>query len=234
MTPKGADEAADCSTLVSLIDTPRICSLTLEVRSIYRLPHRATASVLRPGLRRDHGQGCAHVSAEFPSSPQGARISGSYGDEEWPTGAEAPSSEGSQAAHREQQVAISPQCVPEGIGMRAGRHARFRPQRTRPASSRVPANLDQGIKVHGAKFTLFRFPNGTTSGRLGIAATRKLGGAVARNKAKRLIREVFRRNKLAPGFDIVIVPRRELLGTSLVALEREFRNTLERSARRSR
>ena len=93
---------------------------------------------------------------------------------------------------------------------------------------------NHGIKVHGAKFTLFRFPNGTTSGRLGIAATRKLGGAVARNRAKRLIREVFRRNKLAPGFDIVIVPRRELLGTSLVALEREFRNTLERSARRSR
>ena len=93
---------------------------------------------------------------------------------------------------------------------------------------------DQGVKVHGAKFTLFRFRNGLTTGRLGIAATRKLGGAVARNKAKRLIREVFRRNKLAPGFDIVIVPRRELLGTSLVALEREFRNTLERSARRSR
>ena len=93
---------------------------------------------------------------------------------------------------------------------------------------------DKGVKVHAAKFTLFRFPNGLTEGRLGIAATRKLGGAVVRNKAKRLIREVFRRNKLAPGFDIVIVPRRELLGTSLVVLEREFRNTLERSARRSR
>ena len=141
MTPKGADEAADCSTLVSLIDTPRICSLTLEVRSIYRLPHRATASVLRPGLRRDHGQGCAHVSAEFPSSPQGARISGSYGDEEWPTGAEAPSSEGSQAAHREQRVAISTRCLPDSLGVQSGRHARFQPQRTRTASSRVPTNL---------------------------------------------------------------------------------------------
>ena len=127
LTPKGADEAADCSTLVSLIDTPRICSLTLEVRSIYRLPHRATASVLRPGLRRDHGQGCAHVSAKFPSSRQGARLFGSYGNEEWPTGAEAPSSEGSQAAHREQRVAISPQCVPEVLGVRSDRHARFRP-----------------------------------------------------------------------------------------------------------
>lgn len=93
---------------------------------------------------------------------------------------------------------------------------------------------DRGIKVHGRTFTLFRFPNGLQFGRLGIAATRKLGGAVVRNRAKRLVREVFRRNKLAPGFDIVIVPRRELLETSLVALESEFRNILERSARRGR
>ena len=78
----------------------------------------------------------------------------------------------------------------------------------------------------------FASPNGLETGRLGIAATRKLGGAVVRNRAKRLVREVFRRNKLAPGFDIVIVPRRELLDTSLVALESEFRHILERSARR--
>jgi len=57
---------------------------------------------------------------------------------------------------------------------------------------------------------------------------------VVRNRAKRLVREVFRRNKLAAGFDIVIVPRRELLDTSLVALESEFRHILERSARRGR
>ena len=93
---------------------------------------------------------------------------------------------------------------------------------------------DRGVKVHARGFTLFRLPNGLVQGRLGIAATRKLGGAVVRNRAKRLIREVFRRNKLAPGFDIVIVPRRELLEASLDALESEFRNTLERSARRGR
>ena len=93
---------------------------------------------------------------------------------------------------------------------------------------------DRGIKLHGRFFTLFRFKTSLETGRLGIAATRKLGGAVARNRAKRLIREVFRRNKLAPGFDIVIVPRRELLEASLIALETEFRSMLERSARRGR
>ncbi|MGE0448424.1 MAG: ribonuclease P protein component [Vicinamibacterales bacterium] len=91
-----------------------------------------------------------------------------------------------------------------------------------------------GIKLHGRLFTLFRRPNSLGVGRLGIAATRKLGGAVVRNRAKRLIREVFRRNKPDPGVDLVVVPRRELLDASLTTLEREFRYMLERSARRTR
>ena len=79
---------------------------------------------------------------------------------------------------------------------------------------------------------MFFLPNDRGTGRLGIAATRKIGGAVQRNRAKRLIREVFRQNKLAPGFDVVVIPKRELLDASLTALETEFRNTLERSLRR--
>ena len=119
---------------------------------------------------------------------------------------------------------------PCGATVMAGFHRRERVRR-RAEYQRI---YDQGVKLHGRLFTLFRFANGLDIGRLGIAATRKLGGAVARNRAKRLIREVFRRNKLAPGFDIVIVPRRELLDASLVALESEFRHMLERSARRGR
>jgi len=93
---------------------------------------------------------------------------------------------------------------------------------------------ERGARVHGRYLTLFTLSNALPIGRLGIAATRKLGGAVERNRAKRLIREVFRRNKLAPGFDIVVVPKRELLDASLTALETEFRHTLQRSLRRSR
>jgi ribonuclease P protein component len=66
---------------------------------------------------------------------------------------------------------------------------------------------------------------------LGIAASRKFGGSVERNRAKRLIREVFRRNKIAAGYDVVIVPKRELLNASLNALEEDYRQNLRRSVR---
>jgi ribonuclease P protein component len=92
----------------------------------------------------------------------------------------------------------------------------------------------QGVRIHGRFSTIFVLPNNRGIGRLGIAATKKLGDAVRRNRAKRLIREVFRRNKIAPGLDVVVVPRRELLEASLTALEADYRNTLERRPRQRR
>jgi ribonuclease P protein component len=78
---------------------------------------------------------------------------------------------------------------------------------------------------------VFILANAVGVGRLGIAATRKLGGAVQRNRAKRLIREVFRRNKIAPGFDVVVIPKRNLLDASLSDLEADYRTLLERRLR---
>ena len=86
----------------------------------------------------------------------------------------------------------------------------------------------QGTRISSRYSTVFVLPNDLGTGRLGIAATKKLGGAVVRNRAKRLIREVFRRNKIAPGLDIVIIPKRELLDASLTVLEADYRNILER------
>jgi ribonuclease P protein component len=93
---------------------------------------------------------------------------------------------------------------------------------------------DGGFRVSSRYSTVFLLPNAQPVGRLGIAATRKLGGAVQRNKAKRLIREVFRRNKIAEGFDVVVVPKRELIDASLSVLEADYRTLVERRLRQRR
>src|SRR6188472_1844454 len=89
----------------------------------------------------------------------------------------------------------------------------------------------KGARVRSRYSTIFIQPNALAIGRLGIAATKKLGGAVQRNRAKRLIREVFRRNKVAPGFDVVVIPKRELLDAGLSAIENDYRNAIARSLR---
>jgi len=108
----------------------------------------------------------------------------------------------------------------------------FRPHeriRRRPEFKLI---YERGAKVHSRYSTVFILANDGGVGRLGIAATRKLGGAVQRNRAKRLIREVFRRNKIAPGFDVVIIPKRELLDASLTDLEADYRALIERRLRK--
>ena len=93
---------------------------------------------------------------------------------------------------------------------------------------------ERGVRIHSRYSTVFLLPNDRGVGRLGIAATKKIGGAVQRNRAKRLIREVFRRNKIAPGFDIVVIPKREFLDASLSTLEADYRNLVERRLRQGR
>jgi len=60
--------------------------------------------------------------------------------------------------------------------------------------------------------------------RLGVTAGRKLGGAVRRNRAKRRVREAFRRvrNRLSGRGDIVVVARSGVIGAAFTEILAEI------------
>lgn len=111
---------------------------------------------------------------------------------------------------------------------------RFRPHEHIRRRAEFEAIYQSGVKVSGRLMTMFVRRNPRDHARLGIAATRKMGGAVDRNRAKRLTRELFRHHKPALAIDIVVIPRREFLDAPYPSLEREFDTLLERAAKPGR
>jgi ribonuclease P protein component len=76
--------------------------------------------------------------------------------------------------------------------------------------------------------TCFALANDVERPRLGIAASQKIGNAVVRNRAKRLIREMFRLHKPLINIDIVVIPRREMADASWQNLEADYLTALGR------
>lgn len=94
--------------------------------------------------------------------------------------------------------------------------------------------FDGGVRVHGKYLTLLMAPSTGSRCRLGIVASKKLGAAVARNRAKRLIREVFRTSPSSSGraVDVLVIPRRELFGAAYAHIEDDFQGAWRRASAR--
>jgi len=67
--------------------------------------------------------------------------------------------------------------------------------------------------------------------RIGVIAGKNVGGAVQRNRAKRLLREAFRKvyPTLVQGYDLLIIARKPLPGSNFLDLQEAIDQLLHRA-----
>lgn len=93
---------------------------------------------------------------------------------------------------------------------------------------------EAGRRVSGRFLTLLGRPNGRSQDRLGIIASRRVGGAVVRNRAKRRLREIFRREASEtvradrPAIDFVAIARTDLARAPFAAVDADVRAALRK------
>lgn len=75
-------------------------------------------------------------------------------------------------------------------------------------------------------------PGDAGRARLGLAASRRIGGAVQRNRAKRRLRECFRTQARLAALDVVALPKGGLNAAAPEDVRTEYRRLLEQLRRR--
>ena len=82
----------------------------------------------------------------------------------------------------------------------------------------------KGKRLRGDTLMLVCLANARGCSRLGVSVGKKFGDAVARNRIKRVFREVFRihRAELAKQYDIIMIPRNGEAAADFGKVEAEF------------
>lgn len=86
-----------------------------------------------------------------------------------------------------------------------------------------------GKAAHGALTSVRVLPNSQDNSRLGLVVGKRVGGAVQRNRAKRLIREAIKVRALPAGWDVVVTARPGIHSAKYTDVEREARELLTRT-----
>jgi ribonuclease P protein component len=110
---------------------------------------------------------------------------------------------------------------------------RFLPRQRLRTGAEFDAAFKRGARLEGRLFLLVAAPNGRSFDRLGLAVSRRVGGSVERNRARRLLRESFRRlpRVRSSGVDLVVVARRDLVDRGQAEVDRELRKRVLRIKR---
>lgn len=107
-----------------------------------------------------------------------------------------------------------------------GRHMRIKQSRDFARVRRLGRRVPCGCFI--ANWQMLPAGSGT---RLGVITAKAIGNAVARARARRLLREVFRlhQHDLAQPVDFVLVAQRSIAGKRLGAIEEAFMAMLRKS-----
>ncbi len=89
---------------------------------------------------------------------------------------------------------------------------------------------DKGWRVNKEAFTIYGLRNGLSYTRIGISVPKRVGTAVKRNRVKRLVREVFRKNKykFTEPHDIVAAAKKGAEELSYKDVEKIFLSLINR------
>jgi ribonuclease P protein component len=107
---------------------------------------------------------------------------------------------------------------------------RFRPEQHLRRQNDIRAVRERGARSDWRLFTLWCYQRpvdsavGTHSRTAVVASIAAIGAAVERNRAKRRLREVFRKHQqeIPPGYDLLLIARTAIKRCSLVELEQRF------------
>ena len=192
-------------------------NLFLRRETEARLAGSAAAPHGPTGVRGRHE---TNVPAEQQASKTDARFSRPHGHACGAAGAEATPGQGAQATGHHDPAEAAP------LGRRAS--ARF------PRSARVRKRTEflrlQGASKRraGALFVVITEPARQGESRLGITVSKRVGGAVVRNRVKRLIREVFRRvcSRIDPPQTVLVIGRPAAATASYADVQSELTRAL--------
>jgi ribonuclease P protein component len=166
----------------------------------------------------------ANLPTKQSETQANTRVSGSHGDPGRPAGSEAPKGKGSQATRRQHpaEAARLTDDVPAGS-------QRFPPRYRLRKRPEFLALQRAGRRLTAPHFIVIIRAKATEPSRLGVTTSRKVGGAPARNRIRRMVRELFRRQRpfLDPPRDVLVIARSGASSLRYWDVERELSPLLE-------
>lgn len=164
---------------------------------------------------REHDE--TDVSAEQHTTQAHTRFSGSHEQPRRTSDPEAPARQGAQALDGQ----YSPEAT--GVTRRVGNQRFSKSTRLRKRTEFL--RLQHGGQRRArACFVVITKPRRGEESRLGITVSRRVGGAVTRNRVKRFVREFFRRyrHRVRPARDVLVIARPPAASASYADVKEEL------------